>query len=284
MSLFGSSPPAGDEPSTPGRARGGRGGGGGGGLFNDPEPAQKQSSNSLFADDDGGGGDDNGEDSPWSMPSPRKQKSRAEIVRDLLPSSDVPESYIDTYETVVRQNNGQASINPDGLAKIFSAARLSDASTQSRIVSLVAPDAGGSGDDVSLGRNEFNVLMALIGLAQEGEVISLDGVDERRRSKSCFCLLFFLSLIPTFHYQSYGEFINGSFFGSFVIIGPSRTSTPVKMVHRRQASGSVIGWGGQSSDIHPFHPYLSLSAPKWPNALPAHVTHSYRWRRLLLDA
>lgn len=150
---------------------------GGGGLFDSDEPSSR-ASNSLFAGD--GGNDD---DSPWSMPTPRKKQSRAEMVRSLLPSSDVPDSYIEAFDTIAAQSGGR-TVNSDGVAKVFSAARLSDASTQSRIVSLVAPEADGA--EVNLDRTEFNVLLALVGLAQEGEVISLDGVDERKRSKSSF--------------------------------------------------------------------------------------------------
>lgn len=174
MSLFGTSPPGNDEPTTvasPGRNRSGRGG-----LFDDGE--QKTSSSGLFADEG-----DNGDDSPWSMPTPRKQQSRADMVRNLLPAADVPDSYIEAFDTMVRQGGEGQAVSSDGLAKLFAAARLPDPSTQSRIVSLVAPDT--SGDSVSLGRNEFNVVLALAGLAQEGEIISLDGVDERRKSKSC---------------------------------------------------------------------------------------------------
>ena len=79
---------------------------------------------------------------------------------------------------------GGHSVGADGIARTFAAARLPDQATQSRIVSVVAPDA--RSDDLSLSRNEFNVLLALIGLAQEGEITSLDSVDERRRSKSSF--------------------------------------------------------------------------------------------------
>lgn len=171
MSLFGTSPTE-DEPvvASPGKKRGG----GGGGLFDSDEPANR-SSNSLFADD---GGD--GDDSPWSMPTPRKKQSRADMVRSLLPSSDVPDSYIEAFDTIAAQSGGR-TVNSDGVAKVFSAARLSEPSTQSRIVSLVAPEADGA--EVNLERTEFNVLLALVGLAQEGEVISLDSVDERKRSE-----------------------------------------------------------------------------------------------------
>jgi hypothetical protein len=34
--------------------------------------------------------------------------------------------------------------------------------------------------------------LALVGLAQEGEVVSLDGVDERRKSKCSMCYLVLL--------------------------------------------------------------------------------------------
>jgi hypothetical protein len=65
------------------------------------------------------------------------------------------------------------------VAKVFAAARL-PADQQARIMAIVVPAAG---PDIALGRSEFNVLLALIGLAQEGEVVSLDGVDERRKSE-----------------------------------------------------------------------------------------------------
>ncbi len=45
---------------------------------------------------------------------------------------------------------------------------------------IIAPGGG----EIALGRGEFSVLLALIGLAQEGDAISLDSVDERRRSTS----------------------------------------------------------------------------------------------------
>jgi sorting nexin-8 len=182
MSLFGTSPTD-DEPAvaSPSRNSGGRSGG----LFDDDGPQQK-ASGGLF--DNG----DDGDDSPWSMPTPRKQQSRAQIVRNLLPSSDVPDSYIETFDTVAERG----SVSPDGVAKVFAAARLREQATQSRIVSLVAPES--SGGDLHLGRGEFNVLMALVGLAQEGEVMSLDSVDERRRSE---CLLISSELLTTPFYM-----------------------------------------------------------------------------------
>ncbi|KAF5024743.1 hypothetical protein F66182_3175 [Fusarium sp. NRRL 66182] len=166
MSLFGSSPtedsPAALGPSSVPARRGGAG------LF-DEESSSKPSS-SLFADDDGA------HDSPWDMPTPRKQQSRADLIRNLLSGSDVPDSYIETFDTVVREDGSGGQVSSGGIAKLFATARLG-ADAQARIMSLVAP----SGGDVLLDRNEFSVLLALVGLAQEGEVISLDGVDERRK-------------------------------------------------------------------------------------------------------
>ena len=192
MSLFGSTPPDhdGGEPtmaSTPRRqtkARGGGGGcggGGGGGLFDEQSSSQRtSSSNGLFDDHDGGGG--GGDDSsPWDMPTPRRQRSRADVIRNLLPPSDVPDTYIETFDAVLRDDDGGSGgrVTSGGVAKLFANARLGP-EAQARIMSLVAP---GDGSDVSLGRNEFNVVLALVGLAQEGDIISLDGVDERRASK-----------------------------------------------------------------------------------------------------
>lgn len=171
MSLFGTSPTD-DNPglgSSGGPARGGSAG-----LFDDDVPS-RPSSNSLFADDDVPQG------SPWGMPSPRKPQSRADLVRNLLPASDVPDTYIETFDTVVREDGSGGRVAAGGIAKLFATARLG-ADAQARIMSLVAPGGG----EVTLDRNEFNVLLALVGLAQEGEVISLDGVDERRRRKYLF--------------------------------------------------------------------------------------------------
>ncbi|OAQ78952.1 sorting nexin Mvp1 [Purpureocillium lilacinum] len=166
--------------STPRRqtkARGG-GGGGGGGLFDEQSSSQRtSSSNGLFDDHDGGGG--GGDDSsPWDMPTPRRQRSRADVIRNLLPPSDVPDTYIETFDAVLRDDDGGSGgrVTSGGVAKLFANARLGP-EAQARIMSLVAP---GDGSDVSLGRNEFNVVLALVGLAQEGDIISLDGVDERR--------------------------------------------------------------------------------------------------------
>ena len=140
-------------------------------LFDD-EPSPAPPSKSSLFDDDGPG------PSPWDMPTPKKA-ARGELIKSLLPASDVPDSYIDTFDGVAKgADNVGGKISVNGVAKVLSAANLG-ADDQSHIVNVVT--SGGQLKDLS--RNEFNVLLALIGLAQEHEDITLDGVDERRRSK-----------------------------------------------------------------------------------------------------
>ncbi|RDA93543.1 hypothetical protein CP533_3977 [Ophiocordyceps camponoti-saundersi (nom. inval.)] len=169
MSLFGSSPDAASTTPSRGQVKAG------------PEEGAKAGDNGLFGS--GGDGDDGGDSSPWGLPVPRKQQSRADMIRKLLPSSDVPDSYAEVFTTVVRDDDdgdgggsgdGDDRVSSAGIAKLFAAARLQP-ETQTRVMSLLA-----AGDGASLDSGEFYVLLALIGLAQEGEVISLDGVDERR--------------------------------------------------------------------------------------------------------
>jgi sorting nexin-8 len=111
------------------------------------------------------------------MPTPKKA-ARGELIKNLLPASDVPDSYVDIFDTVVKDGDGSGGkVTISGVMRVLSASKL-DADDQSRIMNVIS-----SGRQISdLGRNEFNVLLALIGLAQEHEDITLDSVDERRRS------------------------------------------------------------------------------------------------------
>ena len=159
MSLFGSSPPE-SAPEAHTKSS----------LFDDETKPGAKSGSGLF-DDDGAHGD-----SPWSMPTPKKG-GRGDLVKTLLPASDVPESYIDAFDVLANSEHkaGGGQISIFGVKKLLEGARYNT----ERILGLVT----GGKDVAALGRNEFNVLMALIGLAQEGEEATLDGVDERRRSK-----------------------------------------------------------------------------------------------------
>ncbi|KAF2111473.1 hypothetical protein BDV96DRAFT_614788 [Lophiotrema nucula] len=142
-------------------------------LFDDdPKPSPKPS-NSLFTDDLG-----HGDDSPWGFPTPKKA-ARGSLVKSLLPASDVPDSYIDAYdallETGERVGNG---LSLDAVKKLLLESKLGQ-DTQSKILDIVSQPGQ---ESAGVGRSEFNVLFALIGLAQEGEDITLDSVDERKRN------------------------------------------------------------------------------------------------------
>lgn len=161
MSLFGSSPPA--EPTREGKSQS---------LFDD-EHTNGAANSSIFDDGDGSG------PSPWDMPTPKKQ-AKGGVVKTLLPATNVPESYIDAFDLILESGYGagSSSITLAGARKVFEGSGV-DADEQARILNIVT---GGQEPSGGLGRNEFNVLIALTGLAQEHEEVTLDGVDERRQS------------------------------------------------------------------------------------------------------
>lgn len=145
-------------------------------------------SSSLFADDDGGSS------SPWNN-NANKRTARHEIVKSLLPESEVPDNYIDAYDLVL--SGGErvgARVGLTSVREILSGSGLS-ASDQEKVFNLVV---SGDGDDANgLGRSEFNVLLALVGLAQEGEDLTFDAVDDRRKSKRSLLSIFYLSGLLT---------------------------------------------------------------------------------------
>ncbi|KAI2609166.1 hypothetical protein GGR54DRAFT_633063 [Hypoxylon sp. NC1633] len=168
MSLFGTSPPNESSSSvnqSMARSRNS--------LFDEDGPMTRSTSDSLFNDDEFGG---SGTASPWDLPTPRKQQSRAELLRSLLDGADVPDSYIEAFDRAAREDGNSGKITSSGITKTLAAAKLG-ADDQAQIMGVLASGASLG----SIGRNEFNVFLALIGLAQEGESVSLDGVDERRR-------------------------------------------------------------------------------------------------------
>ena len=166
MSLFGTSPDDSSLSAAPARSEQKSS------LFDDDQRPSTKSGDSLF-DNEGANGD-----SPWSMPT-SKRATKSELVKTLLPVSDVPESYIDAFDIL-----GEAGYKVDGgkigiagTKKLFEGSGV-DASNQDKILKLVT-----GGHESAITRNEFNVLLALIGLSQEHEEASLDSVDERRRGK-----------------------------------------------------------------------------------------------------
>ncbi|KAK3374583.1 hypothetical protein B0H63DRAFT_496067 [Podospora didyma] len=170
MSLFGSSPPEQSPVMASSSFANSRSS-----LFEDEPPMTKSTTTALFADDD-----ESRAASPWDLPTPRKQQSRADVLRNLLPPSDAPDSYIEVFDNVLREDGNGGRVASGGVARTLAAGKLS-ADDQARIMGIISP-GGGSAGEVALGRNEFNVLLALIGLAQQGESVSLDGVDEHRRN------------------------------------------------------------------------------------------------------
>lgn len=142
-------------------------------LFDETQRPGASSSASLFDDNADSG------PSPWSFPTPKKP-GRSDLVKTLLPASNVPESYIDAYDVLLESGYKMASgsVSLSGAKMVFEGSGLA-AAEQSRILSLVT---GGEEFQGGLSRSEFNVLVALTGLSQENEEATLDGVDERRKN------------------------------------------------------------------------------------------------------
>lgn len=142
-------------------------------LFDDDVKPASKPGNSLFADDL------DTSDSPWAFPSPKKA-GRGALVKSLLPASDVPDAYIDAFDALLDAGSREGTgVSVTGVKKLLGDSGVSG-DKQSRILEVVLPSGQ---EGAGLGRNEFNVVFALIGLAQEGEDITLDSVDERKRSK-----------------------------------------------------------------------------------------------------
>lgn len=160
MSLFG------DDDTPPARAKQSS-------LFDDdPKPAGR-AGNSLFADDLGDNND------PWAFPTPKKP-ARDALVRSLLPADDVPDSYIDAFDALLDAGHGHGNgVSLVGVKQLLAESGIPQ-HAQSKILEIVLPSGAAAAE---LGRNEFNVVFALIGLAQEHEDITLDSVDERKRSE-----------------------------------------------------------------------------------------------------
>ena len=161
MSLFGDD----DLPSRPKQSA----------LFDDDPKPTGRAGSSLFADDF-----NDGADSPWAFPTPKKA-ARGTLVKTLLPATDVPESYIDAYDALLASGDRMgAGISLTGVKKLLGESGL-HADTQAKILDIVVHP--GQDSTAGFSRSEFNVLLALIGLAQEGEDVTLDSVDDRKRSE-----------------------------------------------------------------------------------------------------
>lgn len=114
-----------------------------------------------------------------------------DIVKNLLTPSNanLPEEYVDYFDSLLAQYGTlDDMISAEGVRKILEEGEISE-SAIGRIWGVIM-----KGAKESINRDEVNVLLAMVGLAQEGDEISIDGVDDRRRSE-----LNSISLIWTFY-------------------------------------------------------------------------------------
>lgn len=150
-------------------------------LFGESPPKEARSKSSLFDDRPAGKAnaglfaDETANGSPWDMPTPKKN-ARKNMVKSLLANTDVPDKYVETFDALLAKDGGHGgSIGIESARDFLSKCRLNPGDSD-KIFEIAT--AGGA---ASLGRSEFNVLLALVGLAQEGEDLSLDAVDERKK-------------------------------------------------------------------------------------------------------
>ena len=183
MSLFGTSPDSKSSPNAKTNQS----------LFEDDSNKKPTSSSGLFAEETTAPGKEEGEgeeeSSLWGSSKPDK-KSKKDPVRTLLPVGQVPASYFDTFWRIHEVHAADdpseptgdgAAVKLSGVEKVLEASNLS-AIERAQILEIVVPSSQQS-ETTTVGAEQFNVLLALIALAQEREEISLDSVDERKASK-----------------------------------------------------------------------------------------------------
>ncbi|KAF8465330.1 hypothetical protein BDZ91DRAFT_776676 [Kalaharituber pfeilii] len=203
MSLFGNSPPASPRanPLFPDDVDHKGGGLGGDILRTSSQPVNVGGGGGLF--------DDMGDGDIWALPAPR---SHTGLIKTLLTeaNSNLPAAYGEMFERVMADypaGGFAGGISPAGVKRILEEAGLDeDSGTGRRIKETIIPPGISPGVEVSVGKGEFNVLLAMVGLAQEGEDVSIDGVDDRRKNLPMPKLKTYL---PMPHYSTSGQ--NGGF-------------------------------------------------------------------------
>ena len=157
----------------------------------------------------GGLFDDVGDGDIWALPAPRSRSvgpgmsgsgSRIlgatgggvggdwkSVVKTLdnEGNSSLPPVYAQVYDRVVIEYPAGGfgpGISAVGVKRVLEEAGLTEDEGAGRRIKESVVGIGGIGADAAIGKGEFNVLMAMIGLAQEGREISIDEVDDRRRS------------------------------------------------------------------------------------------------------
>lgn len=148
--------------------------------------------------------DDVGDGDIWALPVPRSRSvgpgtsvpggvslnggGRKDVVKVLLNdgNANVPPVYGEVYEKVMTEYPAPGfggGVSSMGVRRVIEEAGLDEDVGTGRRIREAVMGVGGMADS-GVGRGEFSVLMAMVGLAQEGEDVSIDGVDDRRRSKS----------------------------------------------------------------------------------------------------
>ncbi|CUS14407.1 unnamed protein product [Tuber aestivum] len=191
-------------------------------LFGDSPPGRSRSS--LFADEEfesaPGSLFDSGADAWHSagLPAARRGAPPADISKTLLTkeNANIPERYDFLYESFLDQfrNLDGGGVSLAGVKQVLKEADADGYGIEDKILGILM-----KGGKRGIGREEFYVLLALVGLEQQGEEVTIDGVDDLRRSE----LLSLSAPPPPPHHSQSAQDLPTS-------------STPVKVVHRQQST------------------------------------------------
>ncbi|KAI5310409.1 Sorting nexin mvp1, partial [Ascosphaera atra] len=133
---------------------------------------------SLFDGDGNGSGGPAHQDS--GMPH-SKRTAPHDLLKTLLPREDAPGAYTEAYDAVVQSEDRaeKGGVTADEVRKMLATTGL-PSEEQDRIHRMLFANDQQAGQ--VLGRNEFNVFLALTALAQEGEDPTFDTIDERQNT------------------------------------------------------------------------------------------------------
>lgn len=158
-------------------------------VFHTPSTSNKRTSNTLFEPDNAKqktdisasgslfADDTSKVNSDWGFPT-AKRHSKVNLVDKLLPSDEVPQEYIEVFDLLLQGSGSTKAVPLSEIQQLLDTTEL-EPSTRKQILQIITSGGGAATKDFS--RGEVNVLLALIGLAEEAEDLSLDAVDERRK-------------------------------------------------------------------------------------------------------
>ncbi|KAK6350213.1 sorting nexin [Orbilia brochopaga] len=126
---------------------------------------------------------------PWTFtPRAKRSGSTTDMVKSVMRGAAVPNEYMSLYDTLAEETGG---VTVGRLETLLEASRVREGFWE-RILELVA--GRNRKDGTGVGREAFNVFLALVGLAEEGEEdLGFDAVDDRKRSSSSRSFYFCLS-------------------------------------------------------------------------------------------